>query len=92
MIKSFQHKGLKAFFETGSKAGIQTRHAEKLSVQLAALNQARKPEDMSAPAWRLHRLQGKLAGNWSITVQANWRLTFRFEHGNAILVDYQDYH
>lgn len=92
MIKSFAHKGIKVFFETGSKAGIQAAHAPKLRLQLAALNRAKKPDDMAAPSWRLHALKGKLAGHWAITVNGNWRLTFRFEKGDALLVDYQDYH
>lgn len=92
MIKSFEHKGIKNFFETGSKAGIQPHHAEKLRLQLASLNQAKKPEDMAAPSWGLHSLQGNLAGHWSVTVNGNWRLTFRFEDGDAFLVNYQDYH
>lgn len=92
MIKSFEHKGIKVFFETGSKAGIQPHHSEKLRLQLAALNQARKPEDMAVPCWRLHALQGNLSGHWSVTVNGNWRLTFRFENDDVLLVDYQDYH
>ncbi len=92
MIKSFAHKGIKAFFETGSKAGIQAAHAPKLRLQLAALNRAKKPDDMAVPSWRLHALKGNLAGHWAITVNGNWRLTFRFENGDALLVDYQDYH
>jgi len=92
MIKSFAHKGIKTFFETGSKAGIQAAHAPKLRLQLAALNRARKPDDMAVPNWRLHALKGNLSGHWAITVNGNWRLTFRFENGDALLVDYQDYH
>jgi proteic killer suppression protein len=92
MIKSFAHKGIKTFFETGSKAGIQAAHAPKLRLQLAALNRARKPDDMAVPNWRLHALKGNLTGHWAITVNGNWRLTFRFENGDALLVDYQDYH
>lgn len=92
MIKSFAHKGIKAFFETGSKAGIQAAHAPKLRLQLASLNRAKKPDDMAAPSWRLHALKGNLAGHWAITVNGNWRITFRFENGDALLVDYQDHH
>jgi proteic killer suppression protein len=43
MIKTFRHKGLQRFFETGSQAGIQTVHAARLRLQLAALDQAVKP-------------------------------------------------
>jgi proteic killer suppression protein len=63
-----------------------------LQVQLATLNNATGPEDMNAPTWRLHSLSGDLAGHWSIWVNGNWRLTFRFVGKDAELVDYQDYH
>ncbi len=92
MIKSFRHKGLKKFFETGSKVGIQAGHANKLNRQLGVLNRASQPEDMNIPGWNLHNLQGELADHWSVKVNGNWRLTFRFENSDAILVDYQDYH
>lgn len=92
MIKSFEHKGLQAFFETGSKAGIQPHHAPKLARQLARLNAAKAPEDMNLPGWRLHPLVGSLTGHYSVSVNGNWRLTFRFDGGDAVLVDYQDYH
>lgn len=92
MIKSFRHKGIKKFFEKGSTAGIQPAHRTKLRIQLTALDNATKPDDMDAPGWRLHPLGGKLKGFWSISVNGNWRLTFAFEGENAVLVDYQDYH
>ena len=92
MIKSFRHKGLEAFFRTGSKKGIQPHHAVKLQLQLAALDNAVGPEDMNAPNWRLLELSGSLAGHWSVWVNGNWRLTFRFDGKDAELVDYQDYH
>ncbi len=92
VIKSFLHKGLKAFFETGSKAGIQPHHAGRLGRQLARLDVAKTAADMNVPGWGLHRLTGQLAGHYSITVNGNWRLTFIFEGEDAVLVDYQDYH
>ena len=92
MIRSFQHKGLKKYFETGSKQGIQADHADKLSRQLLALNRAIGPEDMNQHGWNLHELRGDLRGHWSVKVNGNWRMTFKFENGDAILVDYQDYH
>ncbi len=93
MIKSFQHKGLEQFFRTGSKAGIQPHHATKLNIQLTALNAAESAEDLRAPgAWRLHQLTGELAGFWSITVNGNWRVIFKFDGNDAELVDYLDYH
>ena len=92
MIKSFRHKGIEDFFRTESKAGIQPKHAQKLKIQLFALNNAKAGKDMNAPGWNLHSLRGNLEGHWSVTVNGNWRLTFTFEGEDAILVDYQDYH
>jgi proteic killer suppression protein len=92
MIKSFRHKGLQRFFETGSKSGIQTAHAARLRLQLAALDQAVRAEDLSAPAWALHALKGDLKGHWALTVNGNWRLVFTFEGQDAVLINYLDYH
>jgi len=92
MIKSFRHKGVEAFFRAGSKAKILAKHADKLRLQLAALNNAKSEKDMNAPGWRLHGLRGNLEGHWSVDVSGNWRLTFTFEGEDAVLVDYQDYH
>lgn len=92
MIKSFAHKGLEKFFLTGSKAGIQPSHADKLARQLAILNVAKAPGEMDKPGWKLRQLIGRNAGRWSVWVNGNWRRTFRFEGEDAEVVDYQNYH
>lgn len=92
MIRSFKHAGLERFFTTGSKAGIQPAHARKLNVLLTALDEAEKPLDMGFAGWNLHELKGEMTGCWSVKVNGNWRITFRFEGIDAVLVDYQDYH
>ena len=92
MIKSFAHKGLEAFFTTGSKAGIQPAHAAKLKRQLAQLNLASAASDMNLAGWQLHPLKGTLEGHWSVWVNGNWRLTFTFAGGDAAVVNYRDYH
>ncbi|MDE1162701.1 MAG: type II toxin-antitoxin system RelE/ParE family toxin [Acidobacteriaceae bacterium] len=92
MIRSFKHKGLEKFFTTGSKAGIQPAHAVKLRRQLSLLDRAASAEQMNFPGWALHALTGSLEGHWSVRVNGNWRMTFRFQNGDAEIVDYQDYH
>ena len=92
MIRSFKHKGLKRFFESGTTRGIQAAHAEKLELQLDALDTATVFEDMNLPNWRLHPLKGRQSGRWSVTVNGNWRLTFEFRDGDAYVLDYEDYH
>ena len=92
MIKSFAHKGLERFFATGATTGIQAIHAKRLRLILAMLDQAQLIDDMAAPGLRLHPLAGSLRGQWAVTVQANWRVTFRFDGGDAHVVNYLDYH
>lgn len=92
MIKSFKHKGLEKFYLTGSAKGIQAIHAKKLRLILGALDVAKKIETLNIPAFKLHSLKGDLNGFWAITIQANWRITFKFEDENVYIVDYQDYH
>ena len=92
MIKSFAHKGLEEFFETGSKKGIQPDHAPKLGRMLDRLDASTNPTDMNLPGYRLHQLKGDKQDMWSVTVNGNWRMTFYFEGQDAYLVDYMDYH
>ena len=92
MILTFRHKGLEAYFKTGRMTGIQPIHAKRLRELLTALNVASGPQDLSRPSWRLHGLSGDRAGFHAVTVQANWRLAFRFVGADVELLDYLDYH
>jgi toxin HigB-1 len=92
MIRSFRHKGLEVFFVSGSKKGILPEHAEKIARILGRLDAGISPTDMNLPGYRLHEFKGQDAGIWSVTVNANWRITFEFESQNAFSVDYRDYH
>ena len=92
MIKSFKHKGLKQFFETGKKVGIQAKHVKKLRMQLAAIDTAQILDDIDLPGFFLHPLKGSRSGIWSISVSGNWRVTFEFRDGNAYVLNYEDYH
>lgn len=92
MIIGFRHKGLEALYHTGSTRGVQAAHATKLRRILAALDTAAGPEDLSQPAYRLHSLKGAMRDRWSIWVNGNWRVTFRFVGRDIELVDYEDYH
>jgi proteic killer suppression protein len=92
MIIGFRHKGLETFYHAGSRRGIQAAHAKKLAMILAMLDVAKEPQDLNQPALRLHPLKGDLKGHWSVWVNGNWRITFRFAGADVVLVDYQDYH
>lgn len=83
---------MEKFYERGSTRGIQTKHVTKLRMQLAALDTAQNIEDIDIPGYRLHSLKGSRKGIWSITVNANWRLTFEYIGGNVYILNYEDYH
>lgn len=92
MIRGFKHKGLRRFFETGSKSGVQAQHVDRLRLILAQLNAATAPRDMDLPGLNLHPLKGERKGAWAVSVSGNWRVTFRFVGKEADAVDYEDYH
>ena len=92
MIKSFRHKGLHEFFETGKKRGINPDHAPKIARILDRLDASVQPSDMNLPGYHFHRLSGQEKDTWSVRVSGNWRVTFKFEAEDATDVDYLDYH
>ena len=92
MIQSFKHKGLELFFKTGSKSGIQAKHAKRFQLILSRLNAATSPDDMYLPGLFLHPLTGNRAKIWSVRVSGNWRVTFHFNGTYAGAVDYEDDH
>ena len=92
MIRSIRHKGLKRLYEEDDHRGVVSQHAERLRDILVRLEASTTVADMDLPGFRLHPLKGELKGFWAVTVRANWRVIFRFAEGDALDVDYVDYH
>ena len=92
MNKSFQHRGLQALYEKGETRRLPPQHIPKLRDILATLNHSRSPADMGLPGFKLHPLKGNLRGYYAVSVSGNWRMTFRFEDGHAVDINYTDYH
>lgn len=92
MIRSIRHKGLKRLHEDDDPRGVMTEHTTKLRDILARLDAASTVADMDLPGFRLHPLKGDFKGFWAVTVRANWRVIFRLAEGDALDVDYIDYH
>jgi proteic killer suppression protein len=92
MIINFRHKGLRDLYSGTSARRVAPEHIEKLGDILAVLDRSRRPEDMNLPGFKLDALRGTLKGFWSVWVSGNWRVVFRFENGDAMDVDYLDYH
>lgn len=92
MIESFKHKGLEQFFTKDNKKLLDARDLAKISRILDRLDNAKTEKDMNIPGWDFHELKGKRKGVWSVSVRANWKITFRFENGDARDVNLEDYH
>ena len=92
MIIGFKHRGLKKFYEKGDAKHIAPEHRQKVADILTALENAENIEDMNFVTFNLHQLKGDRKGLWSVTVRANWRITFSFENGKADKLNYEDYH
>ena len=92
MIRVFRHKGLREYYETGNKRGINPEHASILARILDRFDASVQPSDMDLPGYHLHQLSGREKGIWSVRVSGNWRVTFKFEGEDAKDVDYLDYH
>ncbi len=93
MIKSFRHRGLRRYFETGDHRDLRADQVKRIRRVLAILDAAVSIETLETlPGMRLHALKGDLDGFWSISVTGNWRIVFRFDAGEMSDVDFVDYH
>ncbi|MDE0204433.1 MAG: type II toxin-antitoxin system RelE/ParE family toxin [Candidatus Tectomicrobia bacterium] len=92
MIASFRHRGLKALYEGRTTKRVAPNHVEKLRDILIALDRSSGPKGMNLPGFGLHKLDHQMKGHYAVSVSGNWRVTFRFEDGDAVDVDYLDYH
>jgi proteic killer suppression protein len=92
VIRSIRHKGLKRLYEDDDPRGVLGEHAAKVRDILVRLDAASTSADMDLPGFRLHPLKGDFQGYWAVTVRANWRVIFRLAEGDALDVDYVDYH
>ena len=92
-IVSISHKGLRSYFVEGNTKGLKRELVPRIRTVLFALQAAPDMDSLEGPpGWRIHQLKGDRAGEWSISVSGNWRLTFRIEEGAIVDLDLEDYH
>ncbi|HCR1107389.1 TPA: type II toxin-antitoxin system RelE/ParE family toxin [Klebsiella aerogenes] len=92
MIKSFKHKGLERLWTLGEEKAFNKQDVERIKTRLAVIDKVERVEDITNPGYKLHPLKGNRKGLYSITVRANYRITFEFIDGNAYILNYEDYH
>ncbi|MBD0298687.1 MAG: type II toxin-antitoxin system RelE/ParE family toxin [Flavisolibacter sp.] len=92
MVVSLRHKGLRLFYEKGDSSKLQPHHVSKIRLILSRLDAAKNANDMHVPGYDLHQLTGDLKDFWSVKVDKNYRIIFKFMGEDAHDVDYIDYH
>ncbi len=93
MIRSFRGKVTEALFQRRSVREFPVDILERAYRVLSRIDAARSIEDLKVPpSHRLHALKGDQAGRWSVSVNMKYRVTFRFENGDAYEVALEDYH
>ncbi len=92
MIKSFRCKDTQALFQGKCPRKFKP-FAAVAERKLQMLDDAYSFEDLRVPPGnRLEALRGDRKGQWSIRINDQWRVCFRFEDGNALDVEIVDYH
>ncbi len=93
MIKSFSGKHARQLFEKGVAKAFVKSVSKQAKRKLSMLHFAASLEDLRmAPGNRLEMLKGGRKGQWSIRINDQYRICFRFETGNAYDVEITDYH
>lgn len=92
MIKSFRHKGLKAYWGKNNARYLNPKWVARIGIMLNTLNRAGCADDLNLPGYYFHALKGNDKGRFSIRVTGNWRITFEFDGNDVVIIDLEDYH
>lgn len=93
MIRSFASTETQRFFTAGRSRRLPADILIRVAMRLTQLDAASRVEDLRMPpSNRLEALKGDRAGQWSIRVNDQWRICFRFDNGDAFDVEIVDYH
>ena len=93
MIRSFADRETRRFYETGKSRRYPPANQTRASMRLTQLGAATRVSDLRLPpSNRLEALKGNRVGQWSIRINDQWRVCFRFEDSDAFEVEIVDYH
>lgn len=93
MIQTFANTETEAFFASGKSRRLPSEILKRAMMRLTQLDAAVQVEDLRMPpSNQLEKLSGDRAGQWSIRINGQWRVCFRFEGGDAFAVEIVDYH
>jgi toxin HigB-1 len=92
MIQTCKNKALEKLLKENITKGIPKELEKKIRIRLEVIDAASIIDDIRLPGYDLHELKGDRKETWSIKISGNWRITFRFENGEADDVELEDYH
>lgn len=93
MIQSFASSETERFFATGKSRRLPQDILKRAAMRLTQLDGAVSLDDLRMPpSNRREALFRDRSGQWSIRINDQWRVCFRFENGDAYDVEVVDYH
>jgi proteic killer suppression protein len=92
VIKSFKNKALADLFDTGRTGKINAKLHKRIVIRLDALNDATSIDELKMPGYNFHALKGFKPTRYTIHVNGPWCVTFEFDDGDALHVDFEQYH
>jgi proteic killer suppression protein len=92
VIKNFRSKGLTELWATGKSSRIDARLHARIPLRLDTLDAIETPADMNRPGYDFHELRGFDPTRYTVHVNGPWCITFAFDEGSAIAVDFEQYH
>jgi proteic killer suppression protein len=93
VIRTWANRASQRFYAEGKSSSFRGLDVEGAQDLLAALDAAQSLQDLSPlKSVGLHKLKGNRAGQWAMTVNARWRICFRYRDGDAYDVEIVDYH
>jgi proteic killer suppression protein len=91
-IRSFKSRQLADLWATGTSARIDAKMHRRILVRLDRLDAVTRPEEMNLPGFDFHALRGFKPPRYTVHVNGPWCITFAFENGDAVRVDFEQYH
>lgn len=90
--KRIKSKKLRGLFAKGKETGVSPELLDKVKRILNALDVMVSPSELNLPGYGWHKLQGDRADTFSVRVNRNWRITYKWDSDGPYDVDYEDYH
>jgi len=91
VIRSFRHKGLRRLHLDDDASLLSPELVPRVRARLSVLESAERLDDVNIPGLDLHKLRGKPL-RYSVHVNGPWCITFEWNDGEALRVDFENYH